>query len=164
MFVCTQLDPAWLSISFLDRSSGAHEEIMLASIFCFWVDLHRHTRRSCLPLFSDWVNLFSTTFLSDSSLLSQMPGAYALIQRFGWDDQSRCFFVPISYHCNVNTRSCRRWSLCLTYTLNGSCVVSLLNFGLASMPFLMNDGSDKPSKCWYSLYVVGRNWENLNSI
>ena len=42
---------ACLYFSFLDLSLWAHEEIVLALIFCFWIDLRGHTRVSCLPLF-----------------------------------------------------------------------------------------------------------------
>ena len=41
---------------------------------------------------------------------------------------------------------------------NISRVFFLLNSGLASLLFLVNDGSNKPIKYWLSLYVVGRTW------
>ena len=44
---------------------------------------------------------------------------------------------------------------------NRSRVVLLLNFGIAYLPFLVNDRSDKPGKYWRSLYVVGRTWEEV---
>ena len=97
---------ACLYFSFLDQYLGKHEEIVLASLFCFQINLRRHTRRSCLPFFSYWVNLHSITFLSDRSLLANMTGVSALLQRFGWDDQSRYFLVPVSYGCTIRTRWC----------------------------------------------------------
>ena len=146
MFVGTRGDCACLSFSFVDRSSGAHEEIVLASLFCFRINLCRHTRRSCLPFFSNWVDLRSMTFLSDRYLSAHVTGVSALLQRFWWDDQYSYFRVPVSYRCNVSTRSCRWWSLCLTYTWNIYRVIFLLNFGLASLSFIQNNGPDKPSK------------------
>ena len=41
---------------------------------------------------------------------------------------------------------------------NWSHLVLLLNFNLASLGLLMNDGYDKPSKYSRSLYVVGKTW------
>ena len=41
-------------------------------------------------------------------------------------------------------------------------VVFLLNFGLASLPFLVIDGSDKPSKSLLSLYVGGITWGEVD--
>ena len=89
-------------------------------------------------LFCFWINLRSTALLSDCYLLEHVTGVSALLQRFGWDDQSHYFIasnkvtgdeVPVS-----------------PISQNRSRVVFLLNFGLASLLFLVNDGSDKPSK------------------
>ena len=68
MFVGKEEDRACLYFYFLDRYSWAHEKIVLASIFCFRIDRRRHTRISCLHLFSDWFDLSSMTFLLDCSL------------------------------------------------------------------------------------------------
>ena len=154
---------AWL-FSFMDWYSWAHKEIVLASLFYLQIDLCGNTRRSCLSFFYSWVNIRSTTFLSDRSLLEHMTDLSALLQRFGWDYQSCCFIVPLRYLCTVITLSCRWWSLCLTYTQNLSRVFFLLNFGLASLPFLLNNGSYKPIKYWCSLYVVKRTWDKLKSV
>ena len=164
MFVGTRGDLTCLSFSFLYQYSWAHEEIMLASLFCFRIDLCRHTRRLWLPFFSYWFNLHYMVFLSDRSLLAHITGVSSLLQYFGWDDQSLYFIVPVSYWCTISTRSHRWWIICLTYTWNLSRVIFLLNFGLASLPLIVKDGYDKPSKCWRSLYVVGRTWDNLTSI
>ena len=158
MFVGTRGDCSCLSFSFMCQFSGVHKDIVLASLFCFPIDIRRHTSRFCLSFFSDWVYLCSMAFSSDCSLLEHVTGVSALLQRFGWDDQSCYFLVLASYHCTVSTLSRRWWSLFLTYTWNCSCLVFLLNFGLAYLPFLVNNGSDKPSKCWLSIYVVGRTW------
>ena len=107
MFVGTEVNRACFYFHFLDQYPGAHEEIVLASILCFLINLCRHTRRSCLPLFSDWVNICSMTFSSDHYLLEHVTGVSALLQRFGWDDQSHYFLVPVSYCCTVSTKSCR---------------------------------------------------------
>ena len=48
----TRGDRTCLSFLSMDLYSWAHEEIVLAFIFCFWIDLCRHTRRFCLPFFS----------------------------------------------------------------------------------------------------------------
>ena len=106
MFVVTRGDRACLYFSFLDRSLGAHEEIVLVSLLCFRINIRRQTRRLCLPLFSDWVDLYSMTLLSDCSLLSHVIGVSALLQHFGWDDQSRYFLVPVRYFCTISTQSC----------------------------------------------------------
>ena len=164
MFAGTRGDRDRLYFYFLDRSSREHEKIVIAFIFCFWIDLCRNTRRSCLPFFSDCVDLCSMKLLSDRSLLAHVTGVSALLQYFGWDDQSRYFLVPVSYRCTVSTRSCRWWSLYLTYTRNHSRVVLLLNFGLDSLLVLVNNGSDKPSKYFRSLYLVGRTWEKLKYV
>ena len=141
---------------------------LIGSIFVLWRSRNIvtcwHTWRLCLPLFSDWVDLRSMTFLSDCYLLSHVTGVYALLQRFGWDYQSRYFIVPVRYLCTVSTRSFRWWSLCLTYTRNRACVFFLLNFGLASLLFLVNYGSDKPNKYLRSIYAVGRTWKKLKSV
>ena len=158
MFVGTRGDHARPSLHFMDRSSWANEEIVISLIFYFWIDLCRHTRRLCLPLFYVWFDLRSMALSPYRSLLAQMNGVYALLQCLGWDDQSWYFLVPVSYRCTVRARSRSWWSLCLNYTRNRSPVVFLLNFGLVSLPFLVNNGSDKPSKFWCSLYVVGINW------
>ena len=135
ILVGTQGYRACLSFSFMDRSLGANKDIVLASIFFFQIDICRHTRISCLlffsywldicsmtfssyfscwhmwilclPLFSYWVYLRSMMFSSDSSMLSHVTSVSTLLQRFGWDDQPRCFLVPVSYRCTVRTRSCR---------------------------------------------------------
>ena len=158
MFVGTREDRACLSFSFLFRYSWSHKEVVIASIFCFPIDLRRHTRRYCLTFFSDCFGLRSMEFLSDLSLLANVNSVSVLLQRFGWDYRSRYFLVPVSYRCTVSTRSRGWWSLCLTYTWNCSRIVFLLNFGLTSLPFLVDDGSDKPSKYWRGLYIVGRTW------
>ena len=164
MFVGTQGYHACLYFCFLDQYLGAHEEIVLASLFCFQIDVIRNTRRLCLPFFSDWVHLCSITFPSYRSVLANVIGLSDLLQRFGWDDLSHYFLIPISYCCTLILRSCRLWSICITYTRNRSRVVFLLNFGLAYLLFLMNNGSDKPSKYWCSLYVVGITWDKLKSV
>ena len=125
---------------------------------------NRHRRRSCLRFCSDWFDLRSMTLSSDRSRLAHVTGVSALLQRFGWDDQSRYFLVPVRYRCTVSTRSRRWWSLFLNYTRNRSRVVFLLNFGLASLLFLVNAVSDKPSKFWRSLDVVGITWKKLKSV
>ena len=158
MFVGTREDRACLSFSFLFRYLWAHKEIVIASIFCFPIDLCSHTRRYCLTFFSDCFSLRSMEFLSDRSLLAYGTGMSAPLQHFGCYDLSRYFIVLVRYRCTVSTRSRRWWSLCLTYTWNRSRIVFLLNFGLTYLPFLVNDGSDKPSKYWPSLYVERRTW------
>ena len=155
MFVVTRGDRDCLSFYFMGRYLWAHEEIVLASLFCFLIDICRHMRISCLPFFSDLVNICSMTLMSYCSLLAHVTGVSTLLQRFGWDYQYRYFLVLVSYRYTVSTWSLRWWIICLAYTQNLSCVVFLLNFGLASLLFLMNDGSDKPSKYWHSLCVVG---------
>ena len=164
MFVSTRVDHDCPSFSFLGRSLWAHKEIMCAPLFCFRIDLCRHTRRSWLPLFSGCVDLHYMTFSSYRFLLAHVTGLSALLQLFGWGDQSRYFIVLVRYWCTVSTQSGRWWSLCLAYTRNHSRVIFMLKFGLVSLPFLVNNGSDKPSKSWSSLYVVGKPWENLKSI
>ena len=52
IFVVTRGDRACPSFLFPYRSSWAHEEIVIAFIFLFWIDLCGHTRRLRLPLFS----------------------------------------------------------------------------------------------------------------
>ena len=142
----------------MDISLGENKEIVLASILCFHINLGGHMRRSCVPLLVYWVGLCFTTFLSDCSLFAHVTGVSALVQQLMWEDQSCYFLVPVSFCCTVSTRSGRWWSLCLTYTQNWSRVVSLLNFGIASLLFLVIDGYDKPSRYWRSIYVVGRIW------
>ena len=89
MFVDTGGDRACLYFYFLDRSSWAHEDIVLDFIFLFWFDLR------------------SMTFYSDCSLLEHATGVSSLLQLLWWDDQYRYFLVPFSYHCTVSTKSCR---------------------------------------------------------
>ena len=164
MFLVTQIDTACLSLSFLGLFSWSHNEILLASIFCFRVDLCRHTRILCLPFFSDWVNICYVTFSSDCSLLSHVTVMSVPIQRFGWNYRYRYFLVLISYCCTFSTRSHRWWILCPAYTWNIFRIFFLLNCGLAYLLLLLNDGSDKPSTSWRILCVVGRTWEKLKSV
>ena len=105
MFIGTRGDHDCLSFYFQDRSFGAHKEIVLASLFCFQVDLRRHTRRFCLPFFYDWFDIRYMTFLSDHSMLAHVTGVSSLLQRFSWDYQYFYFLVPVNYHCAVSTRS-----------------------------------------------------------
>ena len=152
-------------------------------LFLFWIYLRGNTRRSCLPLFSVselflvgtqrrsclpyfsyWFDLRYMTFSSDRSLLAHVTGVSTLLQQFGWDDQSCYYLVSVSYRCTVSTRSCRWWSLYLAYMPYRSRFIFLLNFGISSLLFTVNDTSDKPSKCLHSLYVVGRTWEKLKSV
>ena len=82
-----QWRPIWLrsnkqyffSFSFLDRSSGAHEKIMLASFFFFRIDIRRHTRRSCYPFFSNWFDLRSMTFSFDRSPKAQVEIVFGFL-------------------------------------------------------------------------------------
>ena len=55
-----------------------------------------HMWRLCLPFVSNYVNIHSMMFLSDSYLLSHVTIVSALLQRFGWDDQSCYFLGPVS--------------------------------------------------------------------
>ena len=71
VFVVTLGYRACLPFLFPDQSFWAHKEIVLAFIFCFWIDI-------C-----------STTLSSDCSLLANVTDVSALLQRFGLDDQSR---------------------------------------------------------------------------
>ena len=66
------------------------------------LNICRHIRRQCLPLFIllcfmflDWSSFGD--FSSNISLLAHLTGVSALIQRFGWDDQYCYFIVPVSY-------------------------------------------------------------------
>ena len=72
MFVGTRGDHACPYFPFMNGSSGSHEEIVLAYLFCLRTDLHRHTKRSFLTFFSDWFNLRSMTFSSDFFLLARV--------------------------------------------------------------------------------------------
>ena len=93
----TQEDHAWLYFLFTDQSWWAHEEIVLAFILCFWIDLH------------------FTTLSSNRSLLAHTTDVSTLLQNFGWDDKSWHLIVPVRYCCTVITQVFRWWSLCLTY-------------------------------------------------
>ena len=97
IFVATRGDHACLYFLFTDRSWWEHKETVLAFIFCFWVDLS------------------STTLLSDCFLLEHVTGVSALLRHFGKDDQSRYFLVPFRYCYTISTRSCRWWILFLAY-------------------------------------------------
>ena len=89
IFVVTLGYRACLSFLFPDQSWWAQKEIVLAFIFCFWIDI-------C-----------STTLSSDCSLLAHVTDVSALLQHLGWDDQSCYFLVPVSYRCTVRKRSRR---------------------------------------------------------
>ena len=93
IFVGKQVDRACLYFLFMDLSLWAHEEIIIAFLFCLWI------------------NISSVTLLSDCFLLAHMTDVSALLQLFGWDDQSRYFFIPVSHWCTVSTRSGRWCSL-----------------------------------------------------
>ena len=163
MFVGTKVDSTCIFSYFLDRSLWVHKNIMLACLFCFRINLCRDIRRLCLPFCSDWFDLRSMTLSSNNSLLAHVTDMFSLIKSLGQGDNSGYFFVPVRYCCTVRTQKYRWWSLCLIYTQNHSRVVFLLNFGLAYLPFLINNGYDKPSECRRSLYLVGRTWEKLKS-
>ena len=70
MFVGTQGDYDFLYFIFWIDFQGAHKDIMLASPFCFQIDICTHTRISSLSFFSDWFNLHFIAFLSDRYLLA----------------------------------------------------------------------------------------------
>ena len=97
IFMGTQGYRVCLSFLFLDQSLWAHEEIVLAFLFFFWIGIRL------------------VTLLSDCSLLSHVTDMSTLLQRFRWDHQSRYFLVPVIYCCTVSTQSRRWWSLCLAY-------------------------------------------------
>ena len=160
----SSFSPIFLLFSLLDRfQMNLNYIIILSNALSCPFNIGDPMRRSCIPFFLlfclmllDWSSFGD--FSSDISLLAHLTGVSALIQRFGWDDQYCYFIVPVSYWFTVRTQSCRWWSLCLTFTLNRSRLVVLLDFGLGSLLFLVNNGSNKPIKYWLSLYVVGITW------
>ena len=87
IFWGTQKDRACLYFLFLDQSSWAHKEIVIAFLFYFWIDL-------CLMM-----------LLSDFSLLEHVTGVSDLLQRFGWNDHSCYFLILVSYFCTISTQS-----------------------------------------------------------
>ena len=97
IFVVTGGDHDCLSFLFLDWCSWAHKEIVIEFLFCFWI------------------NLRLVMLLPDFPLLTHVTGMSSLLQRFGWDNQSRFSLVLVRYRCTIITLSSRWWSLCLTY-------------------------------------------------
>ena len=86
IFVRTQGDRAWLYFLFLYRSLWAHEEILIDFIFCFWINLCGHRRRSWLPFFSvsrlmfmgtqrdrDWISFLFLDKSSFGDALARFP-------------------------------------------------------------------------------------------
>ena len=101
---------------------------MLAFLLCFWIDFR------------------SKTLSSDCFLLARVTGVSDLLQRSRWDDQYRYF----SYWSAIDVLSAHEVAgdevSVSPISRNHPRVVFLLNFGIAPLTFLVNCGSDKPSK------------------
>ena len=151
---------SWLSFFFfLNKSLWAHKEIVLASLFCFHINLGGHKSRSCLDFFSVSGSIFVlrrtrqivrcwNTCLACLPFFNTLSGMISpVIFSYRWAISVLSAHEVAGDEVSVSPIS-----------RNRSCVFFLLNFVLASLTFLVNDGSDKPSKYWRSLYVVGRTW------
>ena len=142
-----------------DQSLWAIEYIVFSFNFCFWINLCGQTRRS-------WFNLFSF-----SGLIFVWWRYFQIVPC--WHMWLAClpFFFDLGdtisptiflYRSAIAVLSAHKVAgdevTVSPITQNCSRVVFLVSFGLASLPFLVNDGSDKPGKYWRSIYVVGITW------
>ena len=139
----SSFSPIFLLFSLLDRfQMNLNYIIILSNALSCPFNIGDPMRRSCIPFFLlfclmllDWSSFGD--FSSNISLLAHLTGVSALIQRFGWDDQSRYFLVPVSYCCTVITKSCSWWSLCLNYIAKLlSCCFPCWTFALILSLFL----------------------------
>ena len=157
---------------------------MLAFLFLFFIYLREQTRRSCLPFFSISGSIFVGTRGDRACLYSYFSGLIFVLQRSCqivtcWHNWLACmpFFnasggmispAIFLYRSAITVISAHEVACDEVYVSpiprNRSRVVLLLNFGLDSLTFLVNDRSDKPSKSWHGLYIVGRTWKKFKSI
>ena len=184
IFIFSLFFSPFLSFSILDRFQiNLNYNVILPTALSCQLNVCRHRRRSCLPLLLFSGSIFMGTwgycawlyfsFLVRSSFYDVLFRLFPVGTRdwrvlpsstlmVGWSVPLFSRTVQLSLYCQHQKLQVMK-SLFHLYLRNRSHVVLLLNSGLASLPFLVNDGYDKPSKCWRSLYVVGRTWGEVEA-
>ena len=143
---------------FLGLYLWAHEEFVLVFLFYFLIYSCGPTRRSCLLLFSVSGSIL---VLWHSCQIFPVGTRDCLVSPSSKLRVGKS--VLLFYRTGHLLLYCQHTKLQVMKSLspisrNFSRVVFLLKFGLASLPFLVNDGFDKPRKKILIIYVVGRTW------
>ena len=159
----------FISLSLLYRFQiKLNHIIMLSTALSHQINLRRHTRRSCLTFFIFFMSSISESIFVWWLSRQIFPCWHMLLECLPFFNASGGMISPtiFSYLSDIAILSAHKVTgdeVSVSPILqNRSCIVLLLNSGLASLMFLVIDGYDEPSKYWHSLCIVWRTWKSWN--